>query len=381
MMKKNIYRALCAILPISVVTAAYFSVPSKITLTENAHYSAYPNGLVRLSAEDGAINTTSVGVQNVTAELFGAVPIKTVEVSVVPEQYVYASGEVIGVRIYADGVMVVGVETIGGARIAGIKKGDLIKKINGTPAESTEQLSDILSSQKVNTLTVLRGSECFDITVRGQKGEKGYTVGMWVRDSAAGIGTLTFTTEDYNFGALGHAICDSDTELLVPLGHGSLSPCKVTSVKAGKSGEPGELSGIISGEVWGSVNTNSSLGLYGNLSEKITGIKLPIATEFLVKEGDAEILCDVDGTGVKAYKIRIEQISRTNSKTNKSMSLRVTDENLLNITGGIVQGMSGSPILQNGKLVGAVTHVFVNDPTRGYGIFIENMLTESEKIK
>ncbi|MBQ8637166.1 MAG: SpoIVB peptidase [Clostridia bacterium] len=378
-MKKNICRALCAILPISVVTVAYISTPSKITLTENALYSAYPNGLVRLSSDNGAvINTASVGVQNVTAELFGTVPIKTVEVSVVPEQYVYASGEVIGVRIYADGVMVVGVETISGARIAGIKKGDLIKKINGIPADSTEQISKVLSSQKVNTLTICRGGEVFDLTVRGQMGEKGYIVGMWVRDSAAGIGTLTYTTDDYSFGALGHAICDSDTELVVPLGHGSLSPCRVTSVKAGESGEPGELMGVIGGEVIGAVHTNSDLGLYGTLSSEAKGIKLPIATEFLVKEGDAEILSDVDGTGVKAYKIRIEQISRSNSKTNKSMSLRVTDENLLSITGGIVQGMSGSPIIQNGRIVGAVTHVFVNDPTRGYGIFIENMLGEDK---
>lgn len=339
MMKKKIFRTLCVIFPITVVTAAYFSVPSKITLTENAHYSAYPNGLVRLSAENGAINTAAVGVQNVTAELFGAVPIKSVKVSVVPEQYIYASGEVIGVRIYADGVMVVGVERIGGARIAGVKKGDLIKKINGTDAESTEQLSGVLSSQKVNTLTICRNGELFDLTIRGQKGEGGYTVGMWVRDSAAGIGTLTFTTDNNGFGALGHAICDSDTELLVPLGHGSLSPCKVTSVKAGKSGEPGELSGIISGEVWGNVEKNSDIGLYGTLSQKKSGLYLPIATEFLVKEGDAEILCDVDGTGVKAYKIRIEQISRLNASSNKSMSIRVTDENLLNITGGIVQGM------------------------------------------
>lgn len=381
-MKKNICRALCAILPISVVTAAYISVPSKITLTENALYSAYPNGLVRLSSDNGAvINTASLGVQNVTAELFGTVPIKTVEVSVVPERYVYASGEVIGVRIYADGVMVVGVETIGGARIAGIKKGDLIKKINGIPAESTEQVSKVLSSQKINTLTICRGREIFNLTVRGQMSEKGYIVGMWVRDSAAGIGTLTYTTDDYSFGALGHAICDSDTELLVPLGHGSLSPCRVTSVKAGESGEPGELMGVIGGEVIGAVHTNSDLGLYGTLSAEKRGIKLPVATEFLVKEGDAEILLDVDGTGVKAYKIRIEQISRTNAKTNKSMSIRVTDETLLGITGGIVQGMSGSPIIQNGKLIGAVTHVFVNDPTRGYGIFIENMLSEAEKPK
>lgn len=378
-MNKNLCRTLCAILPIGVIAAAYISVPDKITLTENAQYSAYPNGLVRLSSAEGAvIDTASVGVQNVTAELFGAVPIKNVEVSVVPETYVYASGEAIGVRIYSDGIMVVGVETVGGARIAGIKKGDIIEKINGVAAESTEQLAAAISAKKTNTLTVRRDSEHLTFTVRGQKGENGYTVGMWIRDSAAGIGTLTYTTDDYSFGALGHSICDSDTELTVPLGHGSLSPCRITSVKKGKSGEPGELVGTICGEVTGSVGANCELGLFGTLSKQIGGRKLPTATEFLIKEGDAEILCNIDGTGVKAYKIKIEQLYRSGTKSNKNMSIRVVDETLLDATGGIVQGMSGSPIIQNGRIVGAVTHVFVNDPTRGYGIFIENMLSAAE---
>ncbi len=378
-MKKNIYRALCAFLPVGVITAAYISVPGKITLTENARYSAYPNGLVRLSSSNGAvIDTASVGVQNVTAELFGALPIKTVEVAVVPERYVIASGEVIGVRIYSDGVMVVGVENLSGARISGIKKGDIIEKINGVKLESIEQLSAQISAQKVNNLTIRRDLDRFELTLRGKETENGFTAGMWVRDSAAGIGTLTFTTDDAAFGALGHAICDSDTELIVPLGHGTLSPCRVSSVKAGKSGEPGELMGVIGGEVIGAVNKNSELGLYGALSKERAGISVPVATRFLVKEGEAEILCDVDGTGVKSYRITIEQVSQSAAKTNKSMSIRVIDDALLNITGGIVQGMSGSPILQNGKIVGAVTHVFVNDPTRGYGIFIENMLSQTE---
>lgn len=361
MMTKNLCRTLCAILPIGVITAAYISVPGKITLTENAQYSAYPNGFVRLASDDGAvINTASVGVQNVTAELFGAVPIKNVEVSVVPETYVYASGEVIGVRIYSDGVMVVGVETVGGARIAGIKKGDIIEKINGVTAESTEQLAAAISAEKTNTLTVRRDAEHLTFTVRGQKGENGYTIGMWIRDSAAGIGTLTYTTDDNSFGALGHSICDSDTELTVPLGHGSISPSRITSVKKGKNGEPGELVGTISGEVTGSVGKNCELGLFGSLSSEIGGTKMPIATEYLVKEGDAEILCNIDGTGVKAYEIRIEQLSHIGAKSNKNMSIRVTDEELFSATGGIVQGMSGSPIVQNGRLVGAVTHVCVN---------------------
>ncbi len=369
-MRKNILRSMAMLLPIMIIGAVYMVTPSEIVIPENARYSAYPNGFVRL---ERVVDTTACGKNEVKAELFGAFPIKTVEVSVVPEEYVEVSGEVIGVRIYADGIMVTGVELSGPARAGGVKKGDIIKKINGMTVESTEQVAEILSSQKVNNLSVMRGSEQLELSLRGKGKDGAYSVGMWIRDSAAGIGTLTYVEADGSYGALGHAICDADTEKAVPLLKGTLSPCEVSSVKQGKSGEPGELVGTIGKEVIGSVEANSEIGIYGKTDIRDEKI-LPVATRFLVKEGRAEIYCDVDGEGVKSYEVNIDRVSNSKKTGNKSMTITVTDSDLLSKTGGIVQGMSGSPIIQNGKLVGAVTHVFVNDPTRGYGIFIENML-------
>ncbi len=374
-MKKILLRIFTATLPIVIVGTVYAVTPSEIVLPENARYSAYPNGFVRLAE---AVDTAAVGESEVKAELFGAFPIKTVQVSVVPERFVSVSGEVVGVRIYSDGIMVTNVENTSSARAGGIKKGDIIESVNGDFAESTEQLADILSENKVNNLVVRRNGERIDITLRGKETDGGYSVGMWIRDSAAGIGTMTYITPEGDYGALGHAICDSDTEAVVPLSRGTLSDCRVSSVKAGRSGEPGELVGAIGSEVTGSVDINSELGIYGKTEPSADNL-LPVATRFLVKEGAAEIWCNLDGEGVRCYAVNIDRVSASQKPSNKSMTISVTDPELISKTGGIVQGMSGSPIIQNGKLVGAVTHVFVNDPTRGYGIFIENMLDEAKK--
>lgn len=375
-MKKYIYRCITALLPAALIAGAYIATPSEISIPENARYSAYPNGFVRLTS----INTAAVGETTATAQLFGALPIKTVQVSVVPEEYVTVSGEVIGVRIYSDGIMVVGVESTGGARAAGIKKGDVIETVNGTTAVTTEQLSAAISATAENTLTVRRGKNKRTVTLCGEKTDTGYTAGMWVRDSAAGIGTMSFVAADGRYGALGHAICDSDTEQIVPLSKGTLSNCRVSSVKTGTSGEPGELIGAIGSSVTGTVLLNTELGLYGKTTPPENEPQIPVATRFLVKEGAAELWCDVDGTGVKSYKIEIENITKTDRVTNKSMTVHITDEELLGKTGGIVQGMSGAPIVQNGRFVGAVTHVFVNDPTRGYAVFAESMFRIAEKL-
>ncbi len=376
-MKKSILKIVTALLPIAIITSVYAVTPSKIVLPENARYSAFPNGFVRLN---DTVDTSAVGECKVQAELFGALPIKTVKVSVVPERYVYVSGEVIGVRIYSDGIMVTDVEKNGAARAGGVKKGDIIKEVNGIAPESTERLCEMISEQMVNTFTIKRGSREIKITLRGKKTEQGYTVGMWVRDSAAGIGTMTYIAPDGSYGALGHAICDSDTEQIVPVSRGTLSSCKVSAVKAGKKGEPGEIIGSIGSEVSGSVLINSELGIYGKTVPKENNLLLA-ATRFLIKEGEAELWCNIDGEGIKSYRINIDRISKSSRADNKGMTITVTDPELLSKTNGIIQGMSGSPIIQNGKIVGAVTHVFVNDPTRGYGIFIENMLEEARRIK
>ncbi len=375
-MKKNLLKYFTATLPVVIVTAAYAITPSEIVLPENSHYSAYPNGFVKLCE---SVDTSAVGTSEVKAELFGTFPIKTVRVSVVPEEYLSVSGKVVGVRIYSDGIMVTEVENGSPAKQSGIKSGDIIEKINGADTTSTEALAAEISSKKDNTFSIRRDGKTFTVMISGREAEGKYTVGMWVRDSAAGIGTMTYIEPDGTYGALGHAICDSDTEEIVPLLKGTLSSCSVSSVKAGKSGVPGEIIGVIGSDVTGTVEANSELGIYGKTEPSQENI-LPVATRFLVKQGEAELWCDLDGTGVKAYKINIDKVSKSNKINNKSMTITVTDPDLIAKTGGIVQGMSGSPIIQNGKIVGAVTHVFVNDPTRGYGIFIENMLEEANKI-
>ena len=382
-MKKWILRIITPLLPCALVSVVYFSVPGEIILPENARYSAYPNGFVRYdNSGEAKISTETLGTSEVRATLFGALPLKTVQVSVVPQQYVNVSGEAIGIRIYAGAVLVIDTEPDGAARRCGLKSGDLITKINNEPITSVEQLGEKIQNKKQNLVTFVRGGKSRTAELVGDEKEKGYTAGMWIRDSAAGIGTMSFCDNETKvFGALGHAICDSDTGDIIPLWRGSVSDCRISAVKAGAKGEPGELMGAIGTDEYGEVRQNSELGLYGILKRDVPGEPIPVATRFLVKEGSAKILCDVDGGGVKAYNIEIEQVSQKRASGNKSMTIRVTDPDLLAKTGGIVQGMSGAPIIQAGKIAGAVTHVFVNDPTRGYGIFIESMLAEVEKIK
>lgn len=372
-MKKRILRLISAVLPLSIAAAGYFSVPDRITLTENAAYSAYPNGFVRLGS-GAELETGAVGESEEICSLFGTIPLKSVTVSVVPEREVIVSGEVIGIRIYADGVMVVGVENGSGAKESGIKKGDIIKKINGEDVFDTAVLRRIISQAENSLLTIERDGKSIEINLCTKAKESGFEAGMWVRDSGAGIGTLSYITDDGFCGALGHAICDSDTGDIIPLRKGSISTCRINSVRQGKSGEPGELVGTLGSNETGTLLENTGIGIYGRLYGEASGVRMPVATAFMVKEGPAEILCNVDGTGVRSFDINIDRVSGKNPDSNKGMTISVTDSELLEITGGIVQGMSGSPIIQNGKLVGAVTHVFVNDPTRGYGVFIEDML-------
>jgi len=369
-MKKKLYIGFLMLVLSGIILNRF--LPDKIVLTE---FSTLTDGriLSYASSNDENTLTETVGEKEVTASLFGKIPIKTVDVSVVPERCVYVSGETVGIRIYSDGIMVVNVESLSGAALSGIKKGDIIESINGKVCRTTEEVKAILEKNETNTISIKRGKARFSVKVKGKFQNTGYKTGMWVRDSAAGIGTLTYVTEEGSFGALGHAICDSTTEDIVPLYKGSVADCTVRSVRLGKQGEPGEIEGVISRDVTGIVSENTNLGIYG-YTEKYKGKKIPIATRYSVRQGNCEILCDVDGLGVKSYAAEITAVSKSQKVNNKGLEIRITDKELLKKTGGIVQGMSGSPIIQNGKLIGAVTHVFVNDPTRGYGIFIENML-------
>jgi stage IV sporulation protein B len=210
--------------------------------------------------------------------------------------------------------------------------------------------------------------------------DKKYHIGLWVRDSTAGIGTLTFYDPKTSaFGALGHGITDIDTGLLMPVDSGEIIESSILGIKVGKSGVPGELKGVFIEDMrLGTIENNSEFGIYGKLSDnaanKITGKLYPIGLRSEIKEGPAVILSNIDGKSIAEFEIEIQKVSRQNINGSKGMIIKVTDQKLLEATGGIVQGMSGSPIIQNGKIIGAVTHVLVNDPTKGYGIFIEGML-------
>ena len=301
-------------------------------------------------------------------------------------------GYTVGLKLYLDGLLVVGTSDINTSKgsfcpgkIAGVSKGDRITKINGEEIESVAQFCSEIQKSRGEEIEVevIKGDnvEVVEITPALYTETGDFKIGLWVRDSAAGIGTVTYVFPDGSFAALGHGISDVDTGTLVSVKEGKVTGSSVCSVLKGEVGAPGDLRGIFEPGINGTVDKNTSHGIFGKLSEKVNEKAIPVALRDEVSPGKATILANVEGKNVSEYEVEIESISLFRGKSEKNMIVKVTDERLLGKTGGIVQGMSGSPILQNGRIVGAVTHVFVNDPTRGYGIFIENMLAEAKKIK
>jgi len=259
-----------------------------------------------------------------------------------------------------------------------LRSGDYIVGINGKNGITRKDLSDAIT-EDILKLTIKRNERLIHVQIQPVQDASGdYKIGTWIRTDAQGIGTITYMTSNGNFGALGHGITDIDTGLLMEISAGTLFDAEVLSVIKGKNGAPGELIGIIrqSGiSQIGQITTNCSRGIYGQVKRGMVdgGETIPIGLKQDVELGAATILCQVDSS-VREYEIEIERIELGRTNDNKGLIIRITDEALLQKTGGIVQGMSGSPIIQNGKLIGAVTHVLISDPTRGYGIFIENML-------
>ena len=298
-------------------------------------------------------------------------------------------GHTIGIKLFAEGVGVIGlaeVETGGGLLTpgadCGLQVGDVIEEANGTEVESSEQFAALLQCGGVVELGVSRDGEELVLAAEPVMGPDGtYRLGAWIRDSMAGIGTITFYDPvTGTFGALGHGITDTDTGMLMPLGDGAVMDASVKAVKRGSVGEPGELKGNFDlthdrGELY----ANTERGVFGVMEscELTQASAVPVAKPGEVHEGAAQILANVSGDGVEEYTVEIARVLGETQVQN--MLIQVTDQRLIEQTGGIVQGMSGSPILQDGKLVGAVTHVMVNDPTKGYGILIENMLAEAGK--
>ncbi len=298
--------------------------------------------------------------------------------------YLQPCGQAIGVKMYTDGLIVVdicSVTTRDGHQkyCKEVIKGDVILSADGKKLSSASDLKNIISKSPKNiNLKLKRNGKVIDVCSEIMIAESGPTLGLWLRDSAAGIGTLTYYNPDTgDFGALGHGICDVDTAALMPTLKGTIIDCDVTNVIKSNRGVIGELECSFSNNKLGEIASNTHSGLFGKV-EINTNKLMEVASNDEITQGSATILCEVDKSGIREFDIQIKKIDKYN-KNGRNMIVEITDEKLLDITGGIVQGMSGSPVVQNGKLVGAVTHVFVNDPTRGYGIFIENMLAEAEE--
>ena len=327
-------------------------------------------------------------------KIFGFLPYKTVDVDVVEKDYVILGGQSIGININVDGIMVLGFSDFYGedgkkhcpAKKAGLKEKDIITKINGQKITSASQFSSLVDSCGAGIIDMeyKRNGQMMTTSLTPVKSAEDslYHLGLWARDGTSGIGTLTFIDPENNtFAALGHPVTDAETGDVIMLGSGNIFLSAISDVTKGTRGIAGELEGRFISTDIGKITQNTEYGIYGSFYGKIPSTKtVPIASRNEIEKGNATMLCCTDEDCVNEYQIVIENIN-TSSQNNKSMIIRITDQQLLSQTGGIVQGMSGSPILQNGRIVGAVTHVFVNDPTRGYGIFIENMLAEAEKIE
>ena len=345
--------------------------------------------LTAININKEKINQT--GVSKLNLNLFGSIKLKDVNVSVIPKTTVIPLGNVIGMKLYTKGVLVVGMSQINTEENekkkpyenSGIEQGDTILAVNNNEIENTDDLIEEVnkSDGKPISITYMKNNETLETSITPVKSKDEYKIGLWVRDATAGVGTLTFYEPSTNsFMALGHGISDIDTEKIVDIANGELITANIISIKKGAKGEPGEIKGAIdSGNKIGNISKNTNLGVYGIVTNKSyldLSSEMEVATRSEIKEGKAQIICQLDNTGKKTYDIEIEKIYTMNNENNKSMLIKVTDEELLEKTGGIIQGMSGSPVIQNGKFVGAVTNVLVNDPTQGYAIFADMMIKQ-----
>ncbi len=344
-----------------------------------------PSGEVWQNNAD-AIDAKEGESYSATVYFCGVIPLKTVEVAVADTLSVVPGGQAIGISLRPDGILVAGIADVdtpygqkSPAKDAGLKAGDIIQTINGTRVSKVSEVTDFVqNSHEAFTIQGQRNQKAMEWTVSPAYDKNGKAkIGLWIRDTVSGIGTLSFFT-DTGFGALGHPISDIDTGQFVEAAGGNIYSASIVNVDKGQKGVPGSLCGIFTSKKMGEITKNTDCGVFGT-AVGLSGKKVPIGRKEDIKCTKAELWCDI-GNGVERFDIEIVRVMPS-ADSSKGMVIHITDAALIDQTGGIVQGMSGSPILQNGKLIGAVTHVFVNDPTRGYGIFVENMLSEAEKIK
>ena len=404
-LRKMIVLIFLFILYIYVLVINY--IPDKITIFEGEDISLKTffgitidsqNEILSVSANTGEQTIHKIGSEKLTVNLFDKLFIKNIDVSVLPKTTVIPVGNIAGVKLYTSGVLVVGMSEIEGKdnktykpyENSGIEEGDTIVKVNNNTISSTDELIknvNMSNGEKIEIQYIHdeETKECSIMPVKTEDEE--YKLGLWVRDSAAGVGTVTFyEPSTQKFGALGHGITDIDTGDLLNIASGEFVTANILNIKKGENGNPGKIQGTVEEqETIGKISKNTEFGIYGKI-DNISSLnidkskEMEVALRDEIELGKATILCSLDNQSVKEYEIEITKIYKDNNYNNKSMEIRVTDEELIEKTGGIIQGMSGSPIIQNGKFVGAVTHVLVNSATEGYAIFGDLMLKQSKEI-
>jgi stage IV sporulation protein B len=361
------------------------------TLKENNQYSLN---------EPITIEPEKTGDTSFTLNLFGFIPLKDIKVSVNDKTYLIPGGQSIGVTLYTNGALIVGTSEISDetgnfvnpAREAGLLPGDIIEKINGIIIENADHVSKLVTQMEGDhvQVSIRRDNKPMDFTITPVKDthDGKYRLGVWVRDSTAGVGTLTFYDPNNNtFAGLGHAVTDLDTGKLLTVKDGEIIESEILEIIKGEKGQPGEIKGTfhLGEKKIGAIILNTEFGIYGkcyhSISNNLYKQPIPVASQDEIQYGPASILCTLDDKGIKEFACQIIKINKQKFPAQKGLIIQITDPELLRRTGGIVQGMSGSPILQNGKIIGAVTHVFISSPDKGYGMFIEWMLNEIKNIQ
>lgn len=332
--------------------------------------------------------------ENYEVSFFDKFKIKTIEANVIPKTKVIPIGTTIGLKLHTNGVLVVGMSEVKNVNNektkpyanTKIKEGDMIVEVNGTPITSTDDLVKTVNLSKGNNINIkyVRDDETYTEKIKPtQTDSTEYKLGLWVRDTAAGIGTISFyEPETKKFAALGHGILDIDTKNLITIQKGEITTANILSIAKGEKGIPGEIRGSLIGQnVIGSISKNTVLGIYGVIKNtgllNLSGAKeVEVALRDEIKIGKASLICTLENNKKEEYEVEIQKIYENNNSDNKSMVVKITDQRLLEKTGGIIQGMSGSPIIQNGKLIGSLTHVLVSDPSKGYAVFADMMIKQ-----
>lgn len=409
-LKENLFQVILILM--LVVILAYVvnitSIPDSIILFENEEFSIDTIAGVKLEEDDDtAIQASSELVNSYSGKsvsktynlsLLG-LNLKKITANIVKNSKVIPVGTLAGLKLYTEGVLVVGMSEIKGEddkiyrpyEEAGIEQGDSILEIDNVEVNSTEELIACVSrckGEKID-ITYVKDGNVLETQITPVKTDSNtYKIGLWVRDAEAGIGTITFYDSSSNsFAALGHGIQDIDTGGLVDISSGELVTAEILDIEKGQKDIPGKIEGTIEDSTKiGEIYSNTHFGIYGKANNKKTlnlssAQEIEVASRDKIKIGKASVICTLDGEERKEYEVEIKKIYINNNKDNKSMVVEVTDKELLEKTGGIIQGMSGSPIIQNGKLIGALTHVLVSDPTKGYALFADTMISHLKEVE